>query len=57
MKLRRNLSLSNDLVWEIRDLFLKHFEYRISNINSYDELTEEEKSFIDRDLFNLIVEN
>lgn len=57
MKLKRNLSLSDDLIWEIRDLFLNHFEYSIADINSYDELTEKEKSFIDRDLFNLIAEN
>lgn len=57
MKLKKNLSLSDDLIWEIRDLFLNHFEYSIANINSYDELTEKEKSFIDKDLFNLITEN
>jgi hypothetical protein len=37
-------------------MLVKHFNYSIRDINSYDELTEEEKKFIDKDLFNKITE-
>lgn len=32
-------------------MLIDHFNYSIKDINSYDELTEEEKKLIDRELF------
>lgn len=35
-------------------VLLEHFKYSINDINSYDELTAEEKSIIPRDIFNIL---
>lgn len=37
-------------------MLIDHFGYSIKDINSYDELTEEEKNFISRDTFDKITE-
>ena len=47
------MKLSNNTV-EIIEMLIKHFNYSIKDINSYEELTEEEKSFISKELFNKI---
>lgn len=34
------------------NMLLKHFQYSIKDINSYEELTEEEKKICSKELFN-----
>lgn len=36
------------------DMLINHFNYSIKDINSWDELTNEEKQIIDRELFNQV---
>ena len=36
----------------IFNMLLKHFQYSIKDINSYEELTEEEKKICSKELFN-----
>ena len=38
-------------------LLWNHFNYSIRNINSWEDLTLEEKSFIDKELFQKITEH
>lgn len=38
-------------------LLWNHFKYSIKDINSWEDLTPEEKSFIDKELFQEITEN
>ena len=38
------------------EVLANHFNYSIKNINSYNELTNEEKSIISKEEFNLICE-
>lgn len=40
--------------WKLLVTLIKHFEYSIKDIHSYDELTDEEKQFISRDIFRLL---
>lgn len=47
-------SLSDEEVLQMYDILVNHFGYSIKDINSYDELTDEEKEFIPRDLFEKI---
>ena len=42
---------------ELTTMLLKHFQYSIKDIDSYDELTAEEKRIISKDLFNSITIN
>lgn len=49
-------SFTDDEILQVYDILINHFEYSIKDINSYDELTNEEKEFIPRDLFNRITE-
>lgn len=42
---------------ELITMLLNHFQYSIKDINSYDELTAEEKQIISEDLFNSITIN
>ena len=49
-------SFTDDEIFQVYDILINHFEYSIKDINSYDELTNEEKEFIPRDLFNRITE-
>ena len=46
--------LNEDEVLQLYDMLVNHFGYSIKDINSYDELTDEEKEFIPRDLFEKI---
>ena len=46
--------LSEDEVLQLYDMLVNHFGYSIKDINSYNELTDEEKEFIPRDLFEKI---
>jgi len=48
-----NKNYDNELI----TMLLKHFQYSIKDINSYDELTAEEKRIISKDLFNSITIN
>ena len=46
----------NDLLWNnVISALFKHFYYSIEGINSYDELTEKEKSIIDKETFNYLI--
>ena len=40
---------------EIQRALFKHFQYSIKDIESYDELTEEEKEIFPKDLFNKLI--
>ena len=42
--------------YEIYHILLKHFQYSIKDINSYGELTSEEKEIIPERIFNQIIE-
>lgn len=46
--------LSEDEVLQLYDMLVNHFGYSIKDINSYNELTDEEKEFIPKDLFEKI---
>lgn len=46
--------LSEDEVLQLYDMLVNHFGYSIKDINTYDELTDKEKEFIPRDLFEKI---
>ena len=46
--------LNEDEVLQLYDMLVNHFGYSIKDINSYNELTDEEKEFIPRDLFEKI---
>lgn len=57
MKLKKTVPIGDsDFVNELMDMFINHFEYSIDNINSYEELAEEEKKIIPKRLFDMIVE-
>lgn len=43
-----------EIDFELVHSLIKHFEYSIKDIESYDELTEEEKKIISKKLFNRI---
>jgi len=45
---------TDDEVGQIYDFLVEHFGYSIKDINSYDELTTEEKSMISKELFERI---
>ena len=47
-------SLSQEEVFQMYDILVNHFGYSIKDINSYNELTDEEKEFIPKDLFEKI---
>jgi hypothetical protein len=47
MKVDVNATLDSNVL----KMLIDHFNYSINDINSYDELTEEEKKIIDRELF------
>lgn len=48
-----NISKASDVVTAL----INHFNYSIADINSYDELTELEKGFISRELWDKMVCN
>lgn len=52
MKLRPFKCVSGSFI----KLLVEHFNYSISDINSYDELTDKEKEIIPEELFNTFVE-
>lgn len=56
MKLKQGVILSQLEVDELMGVFADHFEYSMKNINSYEELTDEEKKIIPEWLFNKIIE-
>lgn len=41
--------------YEIYHILLKHFQYSIKDISSYEELTSEEKEIIPERIFNQII--
>lgn len=41
---------------DIIKMLVKHFNYSIADINSYDELTDKEKEIIPREFFDKFVE-
>lgn len=45
---------ADDLTKGILFMLIDHFNYSIRDVNSYDELTEDEKLIIPRDTFNKI---
>ena len=47
MKVDVNATLDSNVL----KMLIDHFNYSINDINSYDELTEEEKKIINRELF------
>lgn len=53
MKLNRDI-VDNFRINSIYKMLLEHFEYSIKDINSYEELTKDEKDIIPRDLFDSI---
>ena len=53
MKLNRDI-VDNFHINSIYKMLLEHFEYSIKDINSYEELTKDEKNIIPRDLFDSI---
>lgn len=53
MKLNRDI-VDNFRIDSIYKMLLGHFEYSIKDINSYEELTKDEKDIIPRDLFDSI---
>lgn len=53
MKLNRDI-VDNFRIDSIYKMLLEHFEYSIKDINSYEELTKDEKNIIPRDLFDSI---
>lgn len=57
MKLRKEIRFNIMLEWEyFQKMLLEHFKYSIKNINSYEELTSEEKEIIPDWLFEVITE-
>lgn len=56
MKLKKDLHLCQEEINEIMGMFTEYFEYSIKDINSYEELTDEEKEIIPKWLFNKIAE-
>lgn len=57
MKLNKKARFNIMLEWEsFQQMLLKHFEYSIKDINSYEELTEEEKKMIPEWLFDRVTE-
>lgn len=53
MKLNRDI-VDNFHINSIYKMLLEHFEYSIKDINSYEELTKDEKNIISKDLFDSI---
>lgn len=56
MKLKQGVVLSQLEIDELMGVFADHFEYSIKDINSYKELTEEERKIIPEWLFDKITE-
>lgn len=40
----------------VMEILVEHFNYSIADIESYDELTDEEKEIIPREIFDELVE-
>lgn len=53
MRLNRDI-VDNFRINSVYKMLLEHFEYSIRDINSYEELTKDEKNIIPRDLFDSI---
>ena len=53
MRLNRDI-VDNFRINSIYQMLLEHFEYSIKDINSYEELTKDEKNIISKDLFDSI---
>lgn len=43
-----------DTAWKVRKALIEHFWYSVKDINSYDELTPEEKSIIPEKIFKIL---
>lgn len=57
MKLKEKTKFNIMLEWEyFQKILLEHFKYSIKDINSYEELTEEEKEIVPDWLFEAITE-
>ena len=57
MKLKKEIKFNIMLEWEyFQNMLLEHFKYSIKDINSYEELTSEEKEIIPDWLFEAIIE-
>jgi hypothetical protein len=48
--------VDNIIPYTLIEVLANHFNYSIKDINSYNELTNEEKSIISEEEFNLICE-
>lgn len=47
----KTIDINSVINSEVLKMLIDHFNYSIKDINSYNELTEEEKKIIDRELF------
>lgn len=56
MKLSTSFTNAEGNMNYLHRILLAHFEYSIKDINSYEELTEEEKQIIPKEVFNLITD-
>lgn len=56
MKLGISFINAEDNMNYLHRILLAHFEYSIKDINSYEELTDEEKQIIPEEVFNLITD-
>lgn len=56
MKLSISFINAEDNMNYLHRILLTYFEYSIKDINSYEELTEEEKQIIPKEVFNLITD-
>lgn len=52
MKVKNNITSSREELDKFKAFLLNHLNYSIKDINSYNELTSEEKSLISEELFN-----
>jgi len=57
MKIKKCLKGENLYLDPLIRALVDHFQYSIKDINSYDELTDEEKKIITKEIFNELVEH
>lgn len=51
------MKINTEYLNDILNILIKHFEYSIADIKSYEELTSKEKEIISIEMWNKIINN
>ena len=48
------MNIRKEIILEVFTVLVEHFQYSVSDINSYEELTAKEKEIISKEIFNIL---